>query len=284
MQTAHWTTKHYSLIEKRLKELIPEKHPLFASLFEASHYILFAPKTKRVRPLLLFNLLEDLGICIQVALDPVCAIEMIHTYSLIHDDLPCMDDDDMRRGQPSLHQAYNEAHAILTGDYLLTAAFRVIAKSPHLTSNQKVSLIEVLSSAGEEMVGGQVMDLACEGTQIDAEILRTMFEKKTGALFSASLECGGILSNVNEKDRLLLRKTGKVLGIGFQMLNDLSHNPLNNSDLKKQKATALTLYTKEEAQEKAQGFFNQACTLLSHLTCSSSHLVSFLLSLEAHFS
>src|SRR3990167_4636293 len=128
-------------IEARLRELIPSRDE---TIFEAARYSLLS-SGKRLRPLLTLATASTFGVDPLLALDPACAIEMIHTYSLIHDDLPCMDNDDLRRGKPTLHKVYGDAMALLTGDYLLTFAFEVIAQAPFLTDGQKLQMVQVLS-------------------------------------------------------------------------------------------------------------------------------------------
>src|SRR5262249_10090652 len=137
---------------------------------------------------------------LKAALHPACALEMIHTYSLIHDDLPCMDDDDYRRGKPALHKQYSEGHAVLTGDYLLTYAFEILADSPHLTADKRIKMISTLAKriGSHGMVGGQVMDLALEGEPVNLETLDLLHQHKTAALLVAALEFGGIISAVEE--------------------------------------------------------------------------------------
>lgn len=149
------------LIEKKLEELIPESKE---TQFLAARYALLNGG-KRIRPLIAVTTVDALGGDSGRAIPFACALELIHTYSLIHDDLPCMDDDDMRRGKPSLHKAFNEAIAILTGDYLLTYAFEILASGSHLKAEQKLELIHSLSKAagGHGMIRGQVMDIEYGG-------------------------------------------------------------------------------------------------------------------------
>ncbi|MBS0629039.1 MAG: polyprenyl synthetase family protein [Verrucomicrobia bacterium] len=144
-------------INRTLLELLPLNGEL---LFEAAHYSLEGGK--RLRPLLTLAIVQTFDQPIEHALRPACTLEMIHTYSLIHDDLPCMDDDDFRRGKPSLHKAYHESHAVLTGDFLLTYAFEVLATAPNLTDTQKTRLIATLAhrAGSQGMIGGQILDIA----------------------------------------------------------------------------------------------------------------------------
>lgn len=152
---------HKKKINDTLDALISLKSPFSPSLYEGGRYALLAPG-KRIRPLLTLCAVEMLDeTCVEAALIPASALEMVHTYSLIHDDLPCMDDDDFRRGLPTLHRVYTEAHAVLMGDYLLTYAFEILSTAPSLTPLQQVALVKslALASGGEGMIGGQIMDI-----------------------------------------------------------------------------------------------------------------------------
>ena len=200
------------LIETTLQELIP---PSTSKLFEAALYSLEGGK--RLRPLLTLAVADTFNQPIETALYPACAVELIHTYSLIHDDLPCMDDDDIRRDKPTLHKAYSESRAILTGDFLLTYAFEVLAKAPQLSPNQKNALILTLAKrAGSEgMIGGQVLDME----ENSHEHFIEMRLKKTGALISAALEFGGIIAH--QEDLTILQTIGRDLGLAFQIVDDI---------------------------------------------------------------
>ncbi len=224
------------LIDDALKELIPAGSPYHKSLFEGAGYALLAPG-KRIRPLLVLQTAEMLekGSC-ERALRPACALEMVHCYSLIHDDLPCMDDDDFRRGRPTLHKAYTEAHAVLVGDYLLTSAFEVLADAPGLSAEQKIALVQALSqnAGGNGMIGGQVMDI--EGSDEVAELHR----KKTAALFQCALEFGGIVTHATPEVQQKLSQFGKQFGELFQLVDDIldQDHPLGEE---KAKEAALSL-------------------------------------------
>lgn len=209
-------------IEEELSRLIPEKLVPYHSLFEAARYSLLGGG-KRLRPILALAAAEALGGSIEKALTPSCALEMIHTYSLIHDDLPCMDDDDFRRGKPSLHKAYPEGHAVLAGDFLLTYAFDILANDPRLTEQERLQLIQVLAkrSGAEGMIGGQVMDVAAEEQNITLDVLEKIHHLKTGAMIIASLEFGAITANASLKDRACLAQFGKDIGLAFQIVDDI---------------------------------------------------------------
>jgi geranylgeranyl diphosphate synthase, type II len=201
-------------VEEELDTLLPKSSE---KLIEAARYSLFAP-AKRIRPL--FTLLTA-QLCdpraLPDAIRPACALEIVHTSSLIHDDLPCMDDDDFRRGQPSLHRVYNEGHAVLVGDYLLALAFEVLATAPSLKSESKLALIQILSQAlgAEGMVGGQVFDLDGD---IETEKVNLL---KTASLFQAAFQFGGVVANASPESLHRLKNIGTHIGLLFQAVDDI---------------------------------------------------------------
>ncbi|MCB1081395.1 MAG: polyprenyl synthetase family protein [Chlamydiia bacterium] len=250
MQTQDLITVKRSLINGHLKKLIPAIDGPHALLFEAARYSLFLPG-KRLRPLLTLSTLEDYAIPLQEGLDAACALEMVHTYSLIHDDLPCMDNDDFRRGKPTLHKVYGEGQAVLAGDFLLTHAFETISSHP--------KLVAILASraGGNGLIGGQVVDLLSEGKSIDWETLQFMYLGKTAALFSAALEFGAVIAECSDEERGALKKAGELFGIAFQIIDDLEDGK-EGSDHTNKKATSLTLFGPEKAREMAASFLDQA--------------------------
>ena len=209
-------------IEERLEALVPECNGPQAKLFEAVRYALLG-NAKRLRPLIVLAAAETLGCSPERALDTACALEMIHTYSLVHDDLPCMDDDDLRRGKATTHKVYGESTAVLVGDFLLTQAFEVITDADGLSEAQKVQLIKVMAAGagGHGMIGGQHLDLAAEGKALKLECLQGIHRMKTAALFVAALVMGGIVANAPETTLEALRGFGQHLGIAFQIQDDI---------------------------------------------------------------
>jgi geranylgeranyl pyrophosphate synthase len=240
-------------IETRLRELIPARDE---TIFEAARYSLLSPG-KRIRPLLTLTTAAVFGVDPFSVLDPACAIEMIHAYSLIHDDLPCMDDDDLRRGKPTLHKVYGEAMAILAGDYLLTFAFEVIAGAQGLGREQRLQMIKTVAShAGAPgMIGGQAIDIESEGKEIDEETLLQMHYGKTASLLTACLECGSLAAGYPSTP--LLQSLGMELGLAYQLLNDLFDatsttallGKTAGADAAKKKPTAISLYGTSATQE-----------------------------------
>jgi geranylgeranyl diphosphate synthase type II len=263
-------------IEKRLAELTAGKDTAYFNLLEATRYSLLAGG-KRIRPLLVLATATALGGSEDLALDPACAVEMIHTYSLIHDDLPCMDNDDFRRGKPSLHKAFTEGHAVLTGDYLLTYAFEIIANGAGLQAHQKIELVNVIAkNAGAEgMIGGQIMDIESQQKAIDLHFLQDVHRRKTGALITACIECGVIIANGSPADREILKSFGQKIGLAFQIIDDVLDVTSNkNSDIKNHKTTYATLLGLSEAQELAFEYYQAAMEQLKKLPYDTALLVS----------
>lgn len=266
------------LIEQQLNDLIPSYRCPYQHLFEAAQYSLLGGG-KRLRPILTLATTEMLNSQIELALIPACALEMIHTYSLIHDDLPCMDNDDYRRGKLTVHRKYSEGHAVLTGDYLLTYAFEVLASHTSLPSEKKIKLITTLAkkSGAEGMIGGQVMDIAYEGKKIPIETLRLLHRHKTGALITAAIEFGGIIANATDLEMMHLRSFGENIGLAFQIVDDIldvtsshvKHGRKIASDVINEKTTYVTLIGLENSQACAQEFYNQAVKSIKNFPRSS---------------
>lgn len=271
------------LIEKHLDQLVPLSHGPYQHLTEAARYALLGGG-KRLRPILALTTVKMLGGDLSAALSAACTLELIHTYSMIHDDLPCMDNDDFRRGKPTVHRKYTEGHAVLTGDFLLTYAFEVLATDKHLSPEKKVKLIATLSkqSGGEGMIGGQVLDLACEGKKITLETLRLLHRNKTGALITASVEFGGILADATDQQLSCLRQFGENVGLAFQVVDDIldvtssqiKHGRAVASDVINEKSTYVTLLGLEQAQAFALNFYNQAIKALKPLPFDTSLLIN----------
>lgn len=237
-------------------------------LIDAMNYSLRAGG-KRIRPALVFAFCEALGGRVEDASAPACAIEMVHTFSLIHDDLPAMDDDDFRRGRPSCHKAFNEAVAILAGDALAVLPFEIIADSPDLSADQKVLIISVLAnSMGRDgMIGGQVIDMEFEGLKdIDEEMLRNMYRCKTGQLLAVSCVMGAICAEADNDTIRAAAEYGLRLGFAFQVIDDILDvtstteelgKPVG-SDAEQNKTTFVTLYGIEKARELADKATSEA--------------------------
>lgn len=268
-----------SLINTRLEALLPKREGLHFLLFEGAHYSLMLPG-KRLRPLFLLGCLEDYNVPLEKGLDVACALEMIHTYSLIHDDLPCMDDDDLRRGKPSLHKVYGEGQAILVGDFLLTYAFEVLATCG---APQEVTALIAKAAGGHGMIGGQIVDILFEGKPINWDILEFMYLGKTAALFSTALECGALLSDASNEERSSLREAGKLFGIAFQMHDDILDATSDTetlgkpagSDRAQDKSNCVTLLGIERAQEVATEYQKRALEMLPSHCSNLKDLIKF---------
>ncbi len=279
---AHYIQTQGQLIEQELDRLVPIRHGPSQQLFEAARYALLGGG-KRLRPILALTTTHVLKGDPHLALTPACTLEMIHTYSMIHDDLPCMDNDDYRRGKLTLHRKYSEGHAVLTGDFLLTYAFEVLATDRHLNADKKAQLIAILArqSGSEGMIGGQVMDLAYEGQKISLDTLRLLHRNKTAALMTAAIEFGGIIANANPNQLDCLRQFGECIGLAFQVVDDIldvtssqaKHGRNIASDIRNEKSTYVSLLGIEQAQSYALNYYNQAVKSLAPLPYDTSLLV-----------
>ena len=211
-----------AIIDAALDRLLPGDGDCPRSLARAMRYSTMAGG-KRLRPILCLAACRAVGGEETDALDTACALEMIHTYSLIHDDLPAMDDDDLRRGHPTLHRVFPEGTAILAGDGLLTLAFEVVAGDKALNDlRARLVMLELARGAGYSgMVGGQQADLDGEGHDISPEALEYIHTHKTGALLTASVICGAIAGDGSQEEIELLRRYGQGIGLAFQIKDDL---------------------------------------------------------------
>lgn len=268
-------------IELKLDELIPEKSDKFSEARKAMRYSLMGGG-KRIRPVLLLEFYKLCGGKGNSALNFAAAIEMIHTYSLIHDDLPCMDNDDMRRGKPSCHKAFGEDTALLAGDALLTLAFSAAAKTKDLPPERVLRAVSVLAdNAGiDGMVGGQVMDLQLEKTGAEPEELKETYLKKTSCLLKAAAVCGCVLAGAEEKYIEYAEEYADSLGLAFQIIDDILDctadektfgKPIG-SDEKNGKTTYVTLYGIDGARKKAAELSKKAESLLNNFEGDSTTL------------
>lgn len=213
------------LVDETLERLLPPAVGLEKSVIDAARYSLFAGG-KRLRPILCMQAAEVVGATYENVLPVACAIEMIHTYSLIHDDLPAMDNDDFRRGVPTNHKVYGEAIAILAGDALLTEAFGLISdmhadnRIPAKKILRAISIL-VRASGYRGMIGGQVIDLESENRDVDLATVEYMHVHKTGAILAACLELGALLGGGADSDIASLVKYGQHFGLAFQITDDL---------------------------------------------------------------
>ncbi len=208
-------------VDSALDELLPERGSYMGKIGEAMRYSLF-PGGKRFRPVLCLAAAEALGAERKVAMPAACAFEMIHCFSLVHDDLPCMDDDDVRRGKPSCHKAYGEAMALLAGDGLNTWAFYVASQSPASAEANLRVVRELAEATGHPgMIGGQVIDLDGQHGIVDAPQLLAIHRAKTGALIRGAVRCGAILGGADEAGLEALTGYGDRVGLVFQITDDI---------------------------------------------------------------
>ena len=217
------TMERYSaMVDAALEQYLPAETCRQSRIFEACRYSLMAGG-KRIRPMLLLEFYRLCGGRPEEALPFACGLEMIHTYSLIHDDLPCMDDDDYRRGRLSNHKVYGEAMATLAGDALLNRAFEVMLSQTAVTADRAMAAAGHIArcSGVYGMIGGQVQDLALEGKTATLEELREMVSLKTGALLQAACEGGAILAGATEEQREAARQYAAAIGLAFQIQDDI---------------------------------------------------------------
>lgn len=208
-------------VNRRLEELLPPISAEPAVLHEAMHYSCLAPG-KRLRPALCMASCRAVGAPELDALDAGCALEMVHAFSLIHDDLPAIDDDDLRRGQPTCHRKFGEAVALLAGDALCVQAFRVLAEAGY-PAERLAAMLAVLTRAlgSEGLVGGEMLDIRAESQPPSLERVEEIHRRKTGALMAASCEIGAIAGGATDEDREALRDYGLALGVAFQIVDDV---------------------------------------------------------------
>jgi len=261
------------LVDPALVDFLPADAP--GSLADALAYPLTAGG-KRLRPVLALAAAEAVGADdASVALPAAVALEYIHTYSLVHDDLPAMDDDDLRRGRPTTHKVYGEAMAILVGDGLLTAAFEVLTSPEAMTTwgaSRAARLVRELAraSGAAGMVGGQVIDIESEGVAIDAATLERLHRGKTGALLRAACVMGAIAGGASDAEIASLATYGERIGLAFQIVDDILDvtqtteqlGKPQGSDAEQGKSTFVTLYGIEASRQKAQTLIDEAHQVL----------------------
>ena len=259
--------RRQELVERVLLEELHEEGALSPRLAAAMKYSLMAGG-KRLRPVLLMAAADAVGGRGDLYVTTGCALEMIHTYSLIHDDLPAMDNDDYRRGKPTNHKVYGEGMAILAGDALLTLAFEVMLRQKDAAPETLTAVVREMSIAAgaNGMVGGQAIDLDSEGKEISMETLRKMHMGKTGALFRAALRSGAILAGASETQLAALTRYAENFGLAFQITDDILDvtgdeaaigKPVG-SDEKNHKSTYVTLTSLEEAGKLAAQAVDEA--------------------------
>jgi len=264
-----YLTERRALVEAALERFLPPEDTPPPTVHRAMRYSVMAGG-KRLRPILVIAGAEAVGGTPATVMPAACALELIHTYSLIHDDLPAMDDDDYRRGRLTNHKVFGEAIAILAGDALLTLAFRLVADNTALVNDARVLrdvVAELADAAGTSgMVGGQVVDIESEGKAITAETLEYIHRHKTAALIRASLRVGALLAGGDAKAVAAIGEAGSDLGLAFQIVDDIldvegSLEELGKtagSDERKQKATYPALHGLEASRRQAKMLIERA--------------------------
>lgn len=262
-----------------LDKLIPSEQSEPKKLYQAIRHSIFAGG-KRFRPALVFAAGRVFNVDERKLFRTASAIEMIHTYSLIHDDLPAMDDDDLRRGRPTCHKKFGEATAVLAGDILQSLAFQIIAADENLSDKIKVELVSDLANAAAKMVDGQQLDLDAEGEEISIEKLENIHHNKTGAIICASARAGAIIADASENDLNAITNYAANLGLLFQITDDLLDvtqtteilGKTAGKDLTAEKATYPALYGIEETKKLAEKIYDQACEELNKIEKDTSIL------------
>lgn len=262
-------------VDACLERLLPIDSETPSTIHRAMRHSIFAGG-KRIRPILVLASGSSLSGDREVLLQLGAGIEMMHTYSLIHDDLPALDNDDLRRGVPTCHKAFGEAIAILAGDALMTLCYQILSSLPGVPDSVRVAVIrEIACATGTVggMIGGQVVDLESEGKAIDAGILEYIHQCKTGALLRACVRCGALAAGAGETEMKVLTAFGEKIGLAFQVVDDIldvtsSSEVLGKTagkDEKVKKATYPALYGLEASRKKAQELLDGALADLEGL-------------------
>jgi len=262
MTLAEYMAAEQKAVDTALNRWVPREDQNPATIHRAMRYSLFAGG-KRIRPLLAIaaaQAVSDAPVGIEFC---ACALEMIHTYSLIHDDLPALDNDDLRRGRPTCHKVFGDAMAILAGDALLTLAFEVLARLDQTDGSRRIELVGELATASgtvDGMIGGQVNDIEGEGKHPTARLLESIHRAKTGALLRASVRMGGIYAGADADQLAALTSFGEHVGLAFQMVDDIldveqSSEALGKTagkDAAQKKITFPAVYGIERSREMAE--------------------------------
>ena len=253
-------------VDDMLDKMVPSEQTEPMRLYQAVRHSLFAGG-KRFRPALVFAVGRVFNVAEDKLIRTASAIEMIHTYSLIHDDLPAMDDDDLRRGRPTCHKKFGEATAILAGDVLQSLAFRAIADDETIPDKIRVKLISEIAFSAAKMVDGQQLDLDAEGEKISLESLESIHRNKTGAIIIASARAAAIITEAAENDLTAITNYAAKLGLLFQITDDLLDvtqttavlGKTAGKDLTAEKATYPAVYGIEETKKMTEKIYAEAC-------------------------
>ena len=280
-------------VDAVLDAVLPKPHGLHARTHEAMRYATFAGG-KRLRPFLVLYSARLFGVDEARAARTAAAIEVLHTYSLVHDDLPCMDDDDLRRGRPTVHVAFDEMTAVLAGDALLTISFEILSDAKtHPSADVRVKLVSRLAQAAgsDGMIGGQMIDMLAPAKTFGAEEIMLLQRLKTGQLFEFSCEAGAILGEASNADRERMRAFARDMGLVFQITDDLldvtssaeKTGKAVGKDAEQGKATLVSIYGIERARAEAEKLARRAAEALApygNLVSELCALPSFLIDRE----
>jgi len=260
------------LVDRALDDFLPRATTKPATIHKAMRYSLFAGG-KRLRPILCLAAAEACGGSPESALHAACAVECVHTYSLIHDDLPCMDNDDFRRGKPTSHKVFGEGLAVLAGDALLTIAFELLAQAtPRARYSTGALIRELTTAAGSRwLIAGQVIDLESEGKKVSGRELQFIHKAKTAALLTTSIRLGGMSANSTAPRLQSLNDFGQALGLAFQVIDDIldvtqTSEKLGKSagkDAAAQKATYPSVFGLDRSRKEARQLTNNAHAALA---------------------
>jgi len=268
MDPEKYLTELKCAVDESLDRLLPAENEEPPTMHRAMRYSVFAGG-KRVRPILIVAAGETLGGARDTLLHLGAAVEMMHTYSLIHDDLPALDNDDLRRGRPTCHKVFGDAIAILAGDALMTRSYQVLSELPNVPDATRLAILKEIAYATgtvEGMIGGQVVDLESEGKPISASVLEYIHRSKTGALLTACTRCAALAAGANAAQLNALTEFGRKIGLAFQVIDDIldlttSSDKLGKTagkDQKVKKATYPALYGIEASRCKAQELIHDA--------------------------
>lgn len=271
------------IVNNNLDKILEIKYPDI--IYKAARYSIFAGG-KRLRPVLMLSACESIGGNIEKVIPFSSAIEMIHTYSLIHDDLPAMDNDDLRRGMPTCHKKYGEDIAILAGDFLLNKAFEIMINSANESFDKNmIKAMKIISnlSGADGMIGGQVIDVISEGKDIDEKTLMYIHKNKTAALIKASLLAGAVIGGADESNLKLFNDIGESMGIAFQIKDDILDitstseelgKPVK-SDEKNKKNTYVSLFGMDKAENDYKMLSDNVLNMIEKLNVNGSFLLEY---------
>ena len=272
-------------IDRALESLIPSIHTWPKALHQAQHHAVMAPG-KRFRPLLCLAISEGLGVRRDVALRIGCVAEIVHTASLILDDLPCMDDADLRRGRETIHIAFSESTAVLTATNLLNRTYGIVAGTQGLSATQQVDIIKSLSrSVGSNgLIAGQVADLANSDMNVDIEKVETVNSLKTGALFDFIVQAAAIMGKATAAQSVQLSEFSKQIGLAFQLLDDLKDEIMSEAESQKSckrdigKATLLALEGSDAAMARLSDYMDDARAAIMESELSTNSILKYIIS------